>query len=163
MEIRYRRILALVDLDRRSADIARQAWSLARRDGARFGLGHVVDWEQGCDDYSPLTPSEIQQRLRGVVHRKLRDIAATLGAESASTSVAFPGLNSGLDDLLRGWQPDLLVVGEGAVWIEPGQMRIVVPGWECDCLAVPAVSALSGIGGKALGWLQGVARLGTAT
>jgi nucleotide-binding universal stress UspA family protein len=163
MEPRYRRVLALVDLDRRSLDIARQAWNLARRDGARFGLAHVVDWGEGSDDYNPLTPSEVERRLRDVVSRKLRDIAANLGAEGASASVAFAGPTPALTRLLVGWQPDLLVAGEGAGWIDPGQARIGVPGWECDCLAVPTLSVLTGLGRSAVGWLQGMARLGTAT
>jgi hypothetical protein len=134
----YSRVMAVVDLGPRGAEVARRAWSLARQHGARLCLGHVADWgaDLGADGFSPLTPPEVEARLEVVVSRKLAALAAEIGAADVATVVAFPGVDRGLAELLRGWQPDL-VVAEAAPAIADG--RIDVPGWSCAAVTVEVV------------------------
>ncbi|MGE5502877.1 MAG: universal stress protein [Actinomycetota bacterium] len=136
---RFSRVMAVVDLGARGREVARQAWNLARQHGARLCLGHVADWgaELGADGFSPLTPPEVEQRLHEVVRRKLAAMAGELGAadQAVSTVVAFPGIDRGIAELLRGWQPDL-VVADSRAGIDIDDGRIEVPGWSCTAVTV---------------------------
>lgn len=131
-----RRILAVVALDAGGAAVARRAWAEACRHGARFALAHVADWGAGLDDgYSPLTPAEVESRLAVVVSRKLDAMAAEIGAAGrTATLVGFARPNAGLDEIARGWQPDLIVASTKDELVVDGHVHL--PEWSCDGLAV---------------------------
>lgn len=130
----HARVLAVVDLGRTGRAVARHAATLAGRDGARLALAHVVDWEAGADDFSPLTPAEVERRLAGVVSRRLTGLATELGRPDATPLVGWPGAGRDLAALIRGWQPDLAVVPAALDLVCDG--RLAVPGWSCDAVAV---------------------------
>lgn len=134
----YRRVLAVVDVNHRGREAARHAWTIAQAQGARFGLGHVADWgrDLDCDDYSPLAPSQVEERLEVVVRRMLSRMAAQIGVPDASVAVSFSGAGRGIGELVRGWQPDLVVVAADDAHGLAGQSRLEVPGWSCDAVAL---------------------------
>ncbi len=134
----HRRILAMVDIDSRGRETARHAWAMAQAREARFALGHVVDWglDLGADDYSPQTPRQIEERLGIVVRRMLSAIATQIGARDASLLVTFPGIDRGVAELARGWQPDLVVAAAGNDHGLSGRPRLAVRGWTCDAVVI---------------------------
>ncbi|MFN3076490.1 MAG: universal stress protein [Alphaproteobacteria bacterium] len=146
----YRRVLFLVDVTPRRQELARRVLVLAREHGARFGLGHVIDWGSGldCDDYSPLTPRQLEDQLEGIVRRKLCSVAERIGAPEASVAVSFAGCGRGIADLVRGYQPDLVVVATADNSGLAGQTSLEVPGWNCDVLAMDLP------GSDRLAWLR---------
>ncbi|CAA7623769.1 universal stress protein [Magnetospirillum sp. UT-4] len=144
----YRRILALVSLDRVGLAVARAAAGEVRHAGARLALGHVVDWatEWGCDDFSVLTPQELEQRLKVVVSRQITALAGRIGIPDAASLVAFGGPERGLGELARSWQPDLVVVDNARFGDLAAGGVVRLQGWECDALAVET----GGIGSRRL-------------
>jgi nucleotide-binding universal stress UspA family protein len=133
-----RRVLAIVDMGRSGREVARHAWGIAVRQGARFALGHVADWGQdlGCDEFSPLTPHEVELRLTKVIERRLRTLANHIGAAEAATLVSFPGASHGLGELAGRWQPDLVVVGSGNHHGLAGSATLDTPEWSCAALVI---------------------------
>ncbi len=112
----YRRVLAVIDVDRRGESVARNAWELARRQGACLALGHVLDYGRGFDcDHAPfLTPEEVETKLTAIVRRHLAALARRLGAPDAACLVAGGPPEHGVATLAAGWQPDVVIVGAQA-------------------------------------------------
>lgn len=134
----HRRVLAIVDMGRSGREVARHAWDIAARQGARFAIGHVADWgtDLGCDDFSLLTPHEVEQRLEVVIERRLRAVANQIGAPEAATLVSFPAASRGIGELAGRWQPDLVVVGSGADHGLAGLDTLNTPEWSCAALVI---------------------------
>lgn len=143
-----RRVLAIVELGRHGREVARQAREIALGGQARLAIGHIADWEPGVEDFCPCTPRQVEARLAVVIERRLRSLATQIGSADATTLVSF----SGLGEMARSWQPDLVVVGRGA---EHGLTdRLSVPGWTCEAVVVGVAAA---------GLLPATARLVTET
>jgi nucleotide-binding universal stress UspA family protein len=134
-----RRVLAVIDMGRSGREVARRAWEITSlHEGARLAIGHVADWgaELGADEFSPLTPPEVEQRLEVVIDRHLRAVANQIGAAEAATLVSFPTPFRGIDELARRWQPDLVVVGSGTDHGLAGSDSFSTPHWSCAALVV---------------------------
>ncbi len=129
-----RRILAVVALDYGDHDLARYASALAQSLGAKLAFGHVAEWEPGFGFEGYLTPAEVEKKLEAVVHKKLDDLAAEVGAADVETFAAFPGWDRGIADLVRDWKPDLVVVPSNKDHDLSGGGRLVVRDWECDAV-----------------------------
>lgn len=134
----HRRVLAVIDVDHRGREAAREAWAVARSQGASFGLGHIADWGHGLDGggFPALVPAEVEECLAVIVRRRLATIATQIGVPAASVMVSFPGYDRGVADFARGWQPDLVVVSARHDHGIAGKPRLAVPGWECDVAVV---------------------------
>ncbi|MBI5121437.1 MAG: universal stress protein [Rhodospirillales bacterium] len=132
----YRRILSVADLSTHGLATARQAGALALKHGAQLGLGHVVDWDHGSNEFSVLTPQEIEMRLEIVVKRKLFEMASLIGAAKAHACVSFLPGRQGLAEILQGWQPDLLVLDARNSFGLVDSACTVSLGWPCDVMSL---------------------------
>jgi SulP family sulfate permease len=140
----HKRILAVFALDVGDHDLAQYAWDLARDLDAKLAFGHVAEWEPGFGFEGYLTPAEVEKKLEEVVHQKLKDLAAEVGASEVETLAAFPGWDRGIADLARAWKPDLVVVPSNKDHDLSGGGRLTVRDWECDAVIyrVPWFGAL---------------------
>lgn len=132
----YRRILSVADLSTHGLATARQAGALALKHGAQLGLGHVVDWDHGSNEFSVLTPQDIEMRLEIVVKRKLVEMAALIGAANAQTCISFRPGQHGLAEMLQGWQPDLLILDARNSFGLVDSPCSASLGWHCDILSI---------------------------
>ncbi len=144
----YRRIMALVDLSACGRETARIAWAQALKYGARYCLGHIIDWDIGTGGFSPLTPPEIEDRLKNIVRRKLLTMAEQAGALAASVAIGFKNRRHDPEELIEGWQPDLLVVNSSNAFGMAQGKRFDSPLWSCDVQVIEA--PLFGIQPKAV-------------
>ena len=99
--------------------------------GARFGIGHVVDWDHG-NGFSTLAPSQIEDRLERVVKRKLAEMTDMIGAVQSTHLVSFKTPRLGLSELLRGWQPDLIILDCRQAFGLGQDMSPKALGWTCE-------------------------------
>lgn len=112
----YRRILSVVDLSRNGAAVVRRAWQMAQLYNASLAVASVVDYTPGfeCDHVPFRTPEEMRSAIVRDVSEKLDRLVGEAGAGRAEVIVAAGGEKKVMADLLRSWQPDLVLVGSHA-------------------------------------------------
>lgn len=156
----YRRVLAVIDLDRRGEAVARQAWALAEPQAACFALAHIVNYGPRVDDDHAtfLTPAEIEGKLAGIVRERLAALSRHLGASEAALLVGFGDRAEGLHRLVLGWRPDVVVAGvqapHGLVDGEPLEARDRLVTVKSDVILLPhAVHRPGPLSGWAARWV----------
>lgn len=112
----YRRILSVVDLSGNGAAVIRRAWQMAQLYNASLAVASVVDYTPGfeCDHVPFRTPEEMRSAIVRDVSEKLDRLVGEAGAGRAELIVAAGSEKKVVTDLLRSWQPDLVLVGSHA-------------------------------------------------
>jgi len=109
----YRRILGLIDISSNGEKVAQRALQMARLYNATLGAATVVDWTPGYESgHAPfLTPQQAQAALVKEFSRKLDHLIARIGGGGSEGIVVAGQLKSSVRDILRSWEPDLVIVG----------------------------------------------------
>lgn len=130
----HRRILTAIDLTRRGEAVARHAARLARSEGARLIVAHVMDYSPGFEsDHVPfITPDEMKAALVKAAEIMMTRLVRRLDAGENVCQVVVAGRREpSIAGLAARWRPDMIVVGEDATHgLEAG-------GAGCEVLIVP--------------------------
>ncbi|MDA8260366.1 MAG: universal stress protein [Betaproteobacteria bacterium] len=106
----YRRLLALVELDRSGETIVRRADALARLSGAELILLHVIEPDNSSDGgYPSPSPGQIAASYESEGLRRLRYLAAAQGADADVCRTRYGALSDSVQRFAADWQPDLLI------------------------------------------------------
>ncbi|HEX7971798.1 MAG TPA: universal stress protein [Thiobacillus sp.] len=108
----YQRVLALIDFDELDCQTAEKALLLARLNGAKLDLLHLIEPDGFLDGGYPGGNSQATTRsLETGSLRRLNFLAARLGATEASCHALHGPLRLGFLRHIQAWQPDLVVAG----------------------------------------------------
>jgi nucleotide-binding universal stress UspA family protein len=109
----YRRILGLIDISQHGEKVAGRALQMARLYNATLGIATVVDYAPGYESgHAPfLTPQQAQDAVVKDFSRRLDHLIERVGAIGAEGIVAAGHLKSSVRDVLRSWDPDLVLIG----------------------------------------------------
>jgi universal stress protein A len=112
----YHRILALVDVGRRGEQVALRAAELAAAHKAELAIASNVDYSPGfeCDHVPLRSPGQMQQAIMRDVAERLGEATQRLGISGAEVIVTSGSEGRAVDDLVRSWRPDLVLVGSHA-------------------------------------------------
>ncbi len=106
----YRRLLALVELDRSGETIVRRADALARLSGAELILLHIIEPDSSSDGgYPSPSPGQVAASYESAGLRRLRYLAATQGANVDACRAVYGSLSNSMQRFTADWQPDLLI------------------------------------------------------
>jgi universal stress protein A len=139
--VRYRRVLALVDLSDDSEAIARKAQSFATACGAELELLHVVEIVPVEPMGETLMPAvEIEDQLVERARARLHGLAAAIGAPGAAQHVESGNAKAEILRVARERGADLIVLGSrerhGLSILVNLTEDTVLHGAPCDVLAV---------------------------
>jgi nucleotide-binding universal stress UspA family protein len=106
----YRRILAIEDFNDPTHAATRRAIGLARLGGADLALLHLLEPDVGLDGgYPAPSRQEVKRGYEGEALRRLKYLAATLGAADARLIAHYDLSHHGFAETVANWQPDLVV------------------------------------------------------
>jgi nucleotide-binding universal stress UspA family protein len=109
----YRRILALIDLSKEGAAVARRALHLARLGGAELVFLHLVEHDPVLDGGYPPPGRDVERSAyEQAALRRLKFLADGLDAKEAVLQARFGQAAQGFADCIADWQPDLVVVAQ---------------------------------------------------
>lgn len=131
---KYRRILALVAVNRESLSVAQRALQLSRVYGATLALATVIDPSPGSetDRIGLLSTNGPQQAHMRNVKEKLERMSVEIGCDGGCEIIVCRGSPvMVLSELTRSWRPDLVLVDGRAPC-----------GMEQDCRGNPAYDIL---------------------
>ncbi|MGB8326982.1 MAG: universal stress protein [Steroidobacteraceae bacterium] len=139
--VRYRRVLALVDLSDDSETIAHKAQSFATACSAELELLHVVEIMPVEPMGETLMPAvEIEDQLVERARARLRSLAAAIGAPGAAQHVESGNAKAEILRVARERGADLIVLGSrerhGLSILVNLTEDTVLHGAPCDVLAV---------------------------
>ncbi len=110
---KYRRILALVAVNRDSLAVAQRALQLSRVYGATLALAAVIDSSPGSetDPAGLLSANELQQAHMHDVKEKLERMSFEIGCDGGCEIIVCRGSPAMvLAELTRSWRPDLVLL-----------------------------------------------------
>jgi nucleotide-binding universal stress UspA family protein len=122
----YRRVLALIRFDDLDAETARRALMLARLSRAELDFLHLVEPDGLLDGgYPGAGPHSDARALEAASLRRLAFLAASIGAAEARCHAAHGPLRQRFAQHVAEWQPDLVVTGSPAGYLE-GMFDVLV-------------------------------------
>lgn len=125
----YRRILALIRFDAMDGVTAEKALMLARLNQARIDFLHPIEPDGTLDGGYPGSTRQATVRdLEQASLRRLAFLAARIGAGEANCHAIYGAPWQGLRQFLRDAQPDLIVTGEHAAYLDGPHDVLVLSG-----------------------------------
>lgn len=140
----YRRILAAIDLGKRSGQVVRRAARLAKAHGAKLIVAHVVDYTSGFEsDHIPfLTPAQMQIAIVDLARKQVQEILQRLNLEAAHAVVVAGRPEREIHYLIEQQRADVIVVGSNAPHGLKETTDVRMGGRACRVLVVQAERTL---------------------
>ena len=138
----WQHVLIATDFSTAARQAALQARRLARADGARISIIHVIEEPVVYDEYSVYLPMELDldQALYEAAQERMKDFVSELGLEGAETVVEFGGPAATVVEYARTAGCDLIVTGarghRGLSRLLGSTTRAIQSRAHCDVLAV---------------------------
>ena len=138
----YRHVLLAVDFSRDSERVGARALSLAKDNGARLTLLHVVApvYQEPLYEGIAAVPLDIETQLVENAERSLHDLAIKLGVADSERLVEVGTPKTVILETAKAREVDLIVVGSHGVHglglLLGSTANAVLHGAPCDVLAV---------------------------